>query len=235
MPLARSSAVAFSNSCVVAPSVRFFRPGSWQSCCLGGRWRQPWPGWPSGENCPCNSLASVRRYVAGLRSPESGRYHKSAFVFGSISVYRRNLPSQDQSLAHFIANSLMIRLDRVPFISHNFGYGVGDDMDSLLVRASQSLTRIGSVLRNIAPYARSPKAHDVSRIRSEVRAEAIDRLFNKNPEIPNVGHGNQTKVEVVYAKGRICASCQLMLSFSLPNERRHQTCRPPPNRTPPGF
>jgi len=31
-------------------------------------------------------------------------------------------------------NALIARLDRVRVISHNFGYGVGDDMDSLLAR-----------------------------------------------------------------------------------------------------
>jgi len=31
-------------------------------------------------------------------------------------------------------NALTARLDRVRIISHNFGYGVGDDMDSLLAR-----------------------------------------------------------------------------------------------------
>ena len=31
-------------------------------------------------------------------------------------------------------NALIARLDRVRIISHNFGYGVGDDMDSLLAR-----------------------------------------------------------------------------------------------------
>jgi hypothetical protein len=30
-------------------------------------------------------------------------------------------------------DALLIRLDRVRTISHNLGYGVGDDMDSLLV------------------------------------------------------------------------------------------------------
>lgn len=35
------------------------------------------------------------------------------------------LPTSDR-------NALMSRLDRVRVISHNFGYGVGDDMDSLL-------------------------------------------------------------------------------------------------------
>ena len=31
-------------------------------------------------------------------------------------------------------NRLIARLDRVRIISHNFGYGVGDDMDSLLAK-----------------------------------------------------------------------------------------------------
>jgi hypothetical protein len=30
--------------------------------------------------------------------------------------------------------ALIARLDRVRAISHNFGYGVGDDMDSLLAK-----------------------------------------------------------------------------------------------------
>ena len=33
---------------------------------------------------------------------------------------------------------LITRLDRVRIISHNFGYGVGDDMDSLLARHSRT-------------------------------------------------------------------------------------------------
>ena len=35
-------------------------------------------------------------------------------------------------------NALAARLDRVRIISHNFGYGVGDDMDSLLARYSRA-------------------------------------------------------------------------------------------------
>ena len=31
-------------------------------------------------------------------------------------------------------NPLIARLDRVRIISHNFGYGVGDDIDSLLAK-----------------------------------------------------------------------------------------------------
>jgi len=31
-------------------------------------------------------------------------------------------------------NALIARLDRVRILSHRFGYGVGDDMDSLLAK-----------------------------------------------------------------------------------------------------
>jgi hypothetical protein len=37
------------------------------------------------------------------------------------------LPASDR-------NPLIARLDKVRTISHNFGYGVGDDMDSLLAQ-----------------------------------------------------------------------------------------------------
>ncbi len=46
----------------------------------------------------------------------------------------------DQALRHIAQlsaidrNRLIARLDRVRIISHNFGYGVGDDMDSLLAK-----------------------------------------------------------------------------------------------------
>ena len=35
-------------------------------------------------------------------------------------------------------NALIVRLDRVRTISHNLGYGVGDDMDSLLANYFES-------------------------------------------------------------------------------------------------
>jgi hypothetical protein len=41
------------------------------------------------------------------------------------------LPAQDR-------DAWIARLDRVRTISHNFGYGVGDDMDSLLTRHSRT-------------------------------------------------------------------------------------------------
>jgi hypothetical protein len=35
-------------------------------------------------------------------------------------------------------DALIARMDRVRITSHNFGYGVGDDMDSLFARHSRT-------------------------------------------------------------------------------------------------
>ena len=44
----------------------------------------------------------------------------------------RTGPKDHRPLSASDRNALIARLDRVRVISHNFGYGVGDDMDSLL-------------------------------------------------------------------------------------------------------
>jgi hypothetical protein len=43
-----------------------------------------------------------------------------------------------QSLPVTVQDGLLARLDRVRTISHNFGYGVGDDMDDLLAQFTES-------------------------------------------------------------------------------------------------
>ena len=47
---------------------------------------------------------------------------------------RQRKLSQESRLPAPDRDVLIARLDRVRLISHNFGYGVGDDMDSLLAR-----------------------------------------------------------------------------------------------------
>jgi hypothetical protein len=42
-----------------------------------------------------------------------------------------------QSLPPTLRDGLLVRLDRVRTVSHNFGYGVGDDMDYLLAQFSK--------------------------------------------------------------------------------------------------
>ena len=60
-------------------------------------------------------------------------YQDDGYFDALISMFKQalkviaQLPTSDR-------NALMARLDRVRVISHNFGYGVGDDMDSLLAK-----------------------------------------------------------------------------------------------------
>ncbi|MEJ7609009.1 MAG: hypothetical protein WKF37_22735 [Bryobacteraceae bacterium] len=48
-------------------------------------------------------------------------------MFEQALTIADQLPASDRG-------ALIARLDRVRAVSHNFGYGVGDDMDSLLTR-----------------------------------------------------------------------------------------------------
>jgi hypothetical protein len=48
-------------------------------------------------------------------------------MFEQALKITNQLPASDR-------NALIARLDRVRTISHNLGYGVGDDMDSLLMK-----------------------------------------------------------------------------------------------------
>jgi hypothetical protein len=58
-------------------------------------------------------------------------YQDDGYFDALVSMFQQalkaiaRLPTSDR-------NALMARLDRVRVISHNFGYGVGDNMDSLL-------------------------------------------------------------------------------------------------------
>jgi hypothetical protein len=48
-------------------------------------------------------------------------------MFEQVLEISSQLPACDR-------NALLARLDRVRVISHNLGYGVGDDMDSILAK-----------------------------------------------------------------------------------------------------
>ena len=48
-------------------------------------------------------------------------------MFEQALTVTDQLPARDR-------NTLIARLDRVRAVSHNLGYGVGDDMDSLLAK-----------------------------------------------------------------------------------------------------
>jgi hypothetical protein len=60
-------------------------------------------------------------------------YHDEAYFNALVRMFEQALKTIAQLSAHD-RNPLIARLDRVRVISHNFDYGVGDDLDSLLAR-----------------------------------------------------------------------------------------------------
>jgi hypothetical protein len=56
---------------------------------------------------------------------DDGYFDALVHMFEQALKVTHQLPAGDRSV-------LIVRLDRVRTISHNLGYGVGDDMDSLL-------------------------------------------------------------------------------------------------------
>ena len=64
-------------------------------------------------------------------------YQDDGYFDALLSMFEQALKAIAQ-LPTSDRNALMPRLDRVRVISHNFGYGVGDDMDSLLTRYSRT-------------------------------------------------------------------------------------------------
>ena len=60
-------------------------------------------------------------------------YQDEAYFDALVRMFEQALRTIVQ-LSASDRNPLIARLDRVRVISHNFGYGVGDDMDSLLAR-----------------------------------------------------------------------------------------------------
>jgi hypothetical protein len=57
---------------------------------------------------------------------DEGYFGALVHMFEQALKFTCQLPASDR-------DALIVRLDRVRTISHNLGYGVGDDMDSLLV------------------------------------------------------------------------------------------------------
>lgn len=63
-------------------------------------------------------------------------YQEEGFFDALVRMFEQALKSAN-SLTTYDQASLIARLDRVREISHNFGYGVGDDMDYLVARYAQ--------------------------------------------------------------------------------------------------
>ena len=66
-------------------------------------------------------------FCSDLGNQDDGYLSALVRTFGQALKLIDQLPALDR-------NALIARQDRVRVISHNFGYGVGDDMDSLLAR-----------------------------------------------------------------------------------------------------
>ena len=60
-------------------------------------------------------------------------YQDEGYLDALVRMFEQSLKVSVQ-LSASDCNALIARLNRVRVISHNFGYGVGDDMDSLLAR-----------------------------------------------------------------------------------------------------
>ena len=60
-------------------------------------------------------------------------YQDESYLDALVRMFEHALKISAQ-LSASDRNALIARLDRVRVISHNFGYGVGDDMDSVLVK-----------------------------------------------------------------------------------------------------
>jgi hypothetical protein len=60
-------------------------------------------------------------------------YHDEAYFDALVRMFEQALKTTAQ-LSASDRNPLITRLDKLRTISHNFGYGVGDDMDSLLAK-----------------------------------------------------------------------------------------------------
>jgi hypothetical protein len=70
----------------------------------------------------CESAAGFSNDVG---CQDEGYFDALVHMFEQALKVTRQLPAGDR-------DALIVRLDRVRTISHNLGYGVGDDMDSLL-------------------------------------------------------------------------------------------------------
>jgi len=60
-------------------------------------------------------------------------YQDESYIDALVRMFEQALKISAQ-LSASDRNALIARLDRVRVISHNFGYGVGNDMDSVLVK-----------------------------------------------------------------------------------------------------
>ena len=74
-------------------------------------------------------------YDIGMQ--DEGFFNALVLMFEEVVQVTLRLPSKDR-------DAMIGRLDRVRTISHNFGYGVGDDMDTLLANYAKQMAAVNS-------------------------------------------------------------------------------------------
>ncbi len=87
------------------------------------------------------ALAWARTFLSPTKKPWTAGSGRTRCVTRMFPLQKRNRPfpvterrlANRPDLSAGDRDALIVRLDRVRTISHNLGYGVGDDMDSLLV------------------------------------------------------------------------------------------------------
>ena len=66
-------------------------------------------------------------FCSDIANQDEGFFNALVRMFEQALAITEQLPASDR-------DALITRLDRVRAVSHNLGYGVGDDMDSLLAK-----------------------------------------------------------------------------------------------------
>jgi hypothetical protein len=110
--------------------------------------------WPDVMRNQDTSVAKAKQAISGYRKAigePAGLAELMVYFCENAAGFSNNVGYQDEgyfdALVHMFEqalkvtcqipasdrDALIVRLDRVRTISHNLGYGVGDDMDSLLV------------------------------------------------------------------------------------------------------
>jgi hypothetical protein len=70
-------------------------------------------------------------YCSDIGYQDDGYFDPLVRMFEQALAITDQLPASDRG-------ALIARLDRVRLVSHNFGYGVGDDMDSMLAKYART-------------------------------------------------------------------------------------------------
>ena len=74
--------------------------------------------------------------MTGVQTCALPIYDDEGYFDALVRMFEQALKLVNALSAHRPRDELITRLDRVRVIGHEFGYGVGDDMDSLLSKST---------------------------------------------------------------------------------------------------